>query len=401
MTLPALLRHVAHIRSGEVALRAKQRGIYRETTWSQMLDRISHIALGLHALGVGKGDRVAIVGDPLPEWLFSDLAAQCIGAVSYGLYPTSSRDEVEYTLRHGGASILIAEDQEHVDKVLPALDRLPQLRRVAVIDDSGMFQHDHPALMSLADLIELGSTQSRDTFDRLCRSVRPDDPGTIVYTSGTSAHPKGAVYTHRALIAQGHQFFAFPELAGEHRHPQRRASAAQSSLRAHEHADGHAGEGHRSPLRRGGRTLHRDARRCGPSAPRLRAALLVEARLARDRRHREQQRHQACRLSSRDAASAARYRRRRWRGRRPILLGRALRRRPLRRLRSDVEEARAASRAHRAVGRRAAAGRGAGAVAGVGRQPQEPLRPDRRRRGDGAVRTLSAPRHRWAAVSGR
>jgi long-chain acyl-CoA synthetase len=214
MTLPALLRHVAHIRSGEVALRAKLRGIYRETTWSQMLDRVAHIALGLHALGVRKGDRVAIVGDPLPEWLLSDLAAHCVGAVSYGLYPTSSRDEVEYTLRHGGASVLIAEDQEHVDKVLPALDRLPELRRVVVIDDSGMFQYDHPALMSLAELIELGSSQSRDIFDELCRAVRPDDPATIVYTSGTSAHPKGAVYTHRALIAQGHQFFAFPELKG-------------------------------------------------------------------------------------------------------------------------------------------------------------------------------------------
>jgi len=213
MTVPTLLRHVAHARSGYVALRAKRRGIYRETSWAEMLDEIARIALGLDTLGVRKGDRVAIVGDPSPEWLYCDFAVQCLGAVSYGLYPTSSREEIEYTLRHGGASILIAEDQEHVDKVLPRLDRLPELRRVVVIDDSNIYHFQHDALMSLADLTELGDRQKRETFTGLCNAVRPDDPVTIVYTSGSSAHPKGAVYTHRALITQGHQFFAFPELA--------------------------------------------------------------------------------------------------------------------------------------------------------------------------------------------
>ena len=96
------------------------------------------------ALGVQPGDRVAIVGDPSPEWLLADFAAQCIGAISYGLYPTSSRDEAEFVLRHGGASVLIAEDQEHVDKVLPMLDRLPGLRKLVVIDDSNMFDYRAP-----------------------------------------------------------------------------------------------------------------------------------------------------------------------------------------------------------------------------------------------------------------
>jgi long-chain acyl-CoA synthetase len=213
MTVPAFLLHVVRARRGHVALRVKRRGIYRETSWSQMLEQIARIALGLHALGVRKRDRVAIVGDPSPEWLYCDFAVQCLGAVSYGLYPTSSREEIEYTLRHGGASILIAEDQEHVDKVVPLLERLPDLRRVVVIDDSNIFDLQRDMLMSLAELAELGDRQKRETFANLCNAVRPDDPVTIVYTSGSSAHPKGAVYTHRALITQGHQFFAFPELA--------------------------------------------------------------------------------------------------------------------------------------------------------------------------------------------
>src|SRR5262249_50710827 len=196
------------------ALRVKRRGLYRETTWTELGDQVARIGHGLIMLGVQPGDRVAIVGDPSPEWLFADFAVQCLGAISYGLYPTSAPDEAEFVLRHAGASVLIAEDQEHVDKVLPMLDRLPGLRKLVVIDDSNMFGYRHAALLSLHELIELGNGVSEDDFVRRRQAVRPDDPATIVYTSGTSAYPKGALYTHRALITLGHQFHAFSELAG-------------------------------------------------------------------------------------------------------------------------------------------------------------------------------------------
>jgi long-chain acyl-CoA synthetase len=212
MTIPTLLLQVVSQRAEKVALRVKKRGVYHELTWLQLLKQVSRIGLGLHALGIRPGDRVAIVGDPLPEWLLTDFAAQCLGGISYGLYPTSSRDEAEFVLRNGGASVLVAENQEHVDKVLPVVERLPELRKIVVIDDSNMFGYSHPALMSLNELTELGSALGKDDFIRHCKAVRPDDPATIVYTSGTSANPKGAIYTHRALVAQGHQFFAFPEL---------------------------------------------------------------------------------------------------------------------------------------------------------------------------------------------
>ncbi len=216
MTIPGLLLHALETRRSRTALRAKKLGIYRETSWADFFEQVRSVGVGLRTLGVNPGDRVAIVGDPLPEWLLADIAAQCIGAISYGLYPTSSRDEMEFVLRHGAASILVAENQEHVDKVLPLLERLPDLRKVVVIDDSNMFGCAHPALIPLRELISLGrqTEGGEQTFLRLCRQVKPDDPATIVYTSGTSAHPKGALYTHRGLVTQGHQFFAFPELAG-------------------------------------------------------------------------------------------------------------------------------------------------------------------------------------------
>jgi len=214
LTIPGLLFHVADERAAQAALRAKRRGLYRETKWLELADQITRIGRGLIALGVQRGDRVAIVGDPSPEWLLADFAVQCLGAISYGLYPTSARDEAEFVLRHAGASVLIAEDQEHVDKVLPMLDRLPALRKLVVIDDSNMFGYEHAALLSLRELIELGNGVSEDDFVRRRHAVRPDDPATIVYTSGTSAHPKGALYTHRALITLGKQFHAFPEFDG-------------------------------------------------------------------------------------------------------------------------------------------------------------------------------------------
>ena len=214
LTIPALLAHVARERAGRVALRAKRRGIYRETTWAALRAQVTRIGLGLMALGVARRDRVAIVGDPSPEWLLADFAAQSIGAISFGLYPTSSRDEAEFVLRHGGASVLIAEDQEHVDKVLPMLGRLPDLRKLVVIDDSNMFGYRDAALMSLGELMRLGDTRDEQEFLARGRDVHPDDGATIVYTSGTSAHPKGALYTHRALITLGTQFHSFVELTG-------------------------------------------------------------------------------------------------------------------------------------------------------------------------------------------
>src|SRR5262249_18724109 len=138
LTIPGLLFHVAHDRAAQLALRVKRHGLYRETKWSELADQVTRIGRGLIALGVQRGDRVAIVGDPLPEWLLADFAVQCLGAITYGLYPTSARDEVEFVLRHGGASVLIAEDQEHVDKALPMLERLPRLRKLVVIDESNM-----------------------------------------------------------------------------------------------------------------------------------------------------------------------------------------------------------------------------------------------------------------------
>src|SRR5258708_4004570 len=100
LTVPARFLHMALRHADAVALRVKRLGIYQEIEWRDALSIVANIAVGLSDLGVKKGDRVAIIGDPVPEWVFADIAAQCIGAISFGIYPTSSREEIEYALQH-------------------------------------------------------------------------------------------------------------------------------------------------------------------------------------------------------------------------------------------------------------------------------------------------------------
>jgi len=110
-TLPGRLLQLAEERPNEPAMREKHRGIWREWTWSTYADRVASVAVGLKALGVEPGDRVAIHAENRPEWVVADLAIQGIGAQCIGVYPTSPAAEVEYLLSHSGATVLIAEDE--------------------------------------------------------------------------------------------------------------------------------------------------------------------------------------------------------------------------------------------------------------------------------------------------
>jgi long-chain acyl-CoA synthetase len=222
-TLPGLLVERARQRPHRVAFRVKTLGVWRETTWGELADRVGAVALGLAAEhAVTRGERVAIIGDACPEWTITDLAVQTLGATSYGVYPTSSPSEVRHLLQHGGAVVVVVEDQEHLDKTLAVLDGCPAVRAVLVVDTRALFFYRHPRVRPFAEVEAAGRRSlagDPGALARLAAAVRPDDPAVIIYTSGTTGRPKGAWYRHGAHVAACANILAhYPELTeGEHR----------------------------------------------------------------------------------------------------------------------------------------------------------------------------------------
>jgi long-chain acyl-CoA synthetase len=204
-TMPGLLVERARTRPDRVAFRSKELGIWRETTWRELAARVAALACGLaREYRIAAGETVAIIGNPCPEWTIADLAVQAVGAITYGIYPTSAPGEVRHLLQHGGASLILAEDQEHLDKTLQVLDECPGVRAVLVIDTRALFMYRHPRVRPLAEVEAAGRealAAEPDALDRLARAVSPDAPATIIYTSGTTGYPKGAVYRHGPHLA--------------------------------------------------------------------------------------------------------------------------------------------------------------------------------------------------------
>jgi long-chain acyl-CoA synthetase len=211
---PLLLTERARSEPEGVAFRAKKLGLYQERSWARYAAQVACCAHGLKALGLASGERIAIMGDACEEWLLADLGAQSLGAIVYGIYPTASTAELEYQMNDGGAAIFVAEDQEYVDRILQIADRLPKLRWIVVVDASALFAYAHPKLKTFAELMQAGGERGVADLEALARELQPQAPAFIVYTSGTSGHPKGALVSHgRHLAATRNLVVHYPLLA--------------------------------------------------------------------------------------------------------------------------------------------------------------------------------------------
>jgi long-chain acyl-CoA synthetase len=202
-TLPKLLAHNAARHGGEVALREKQFGIWRSLTWAEYQERTRAVALGLRAVGLRAGDVVGLIGDNRPEWVMGEIAAHAIGARSLGIYRDALDDEVAYLLAHAGARLVLAEDEEQVDKLLNVCDRVPTLQRIVYADPRGMRKYDDPRLLPLETLIRQGldlGLAEPGLYERMVAGTRGEDVAILCTTSGTTARPKLAMLTAGALI---------------------------------------------------------------------------------------------------------------------------------------------------------------------------------------------------------
>lgn len=215
ITIPQLLRRRGELHGGRLALREKEYGIWNGYSWTHYYETTRSVALGLLSLGIQPGDRVAIAGEDTPEWFYADLGIQMIGAIAVGIYPTNPWVELQYIVAHSGSRVVITGDQEQTDKVLDAVangDGLPALEHIVCIDMKGLRHYRQPQLMSFDGLCERGSSYAeanRDAnvaLDRLIDRASPDDVCILVYTSGTTGPPKGAMLTHRNLIYAAHTY---------------------------------------------------------------------------------------------------------------------------------------------------------------------------------------------------
>lgn len=197
-TLVTRIRDRARTTPTGVAMREKRLGIWAEITWADYWESVLDVGHALLALGVGHGDRVGIQSENRPEWLVLDMATVAVHGVTVGLYPTNPTAETDYLLRHSGACVHLAEDQEQVDKVLE-VDDLPELRRIIHVETRGLGRYDDDRLMSWDDLVAMGREHRAahpGAVEALVDAAAPEDVITLVYTSGTTGPPKGAMLTH-------------------------------------------------------------------------------------------------------------------------------------------------------------------------------------------------------------
>jgi len=207
-TLPGALLHIAARDPKRVAMRHKALGIWQDITWSQYVDKVRHVSLGLNALGVRRGDHISIIGENKPEWLYSALGIMVVGATFVGIYTTNPAVECEYVVGHSGSVIYICEDEEQLDKALVFRKNTPRLKKMIVWDMEGLTCFKDPMLMSFDELLDLGRKTDQEKpglFDELVANGKADDTASIIYTSGTTGPPKGAILTHEGYLWIGKQ----------------------------------------------------------------------------------------------------------------------------------------------------------------------------------------------------
>jgi long-chain acyl-CoA synthetase len=214
-TLPRLLRRNASTLAHRAAVREKHRGIWHTVTWAQYFDQVRDFALGLAASGFKRGERLSVIGDNRPRLYAAQLAAQCLGGIAVPVYQDSIASELVYVLEHAEVSIIVAEDQEQVDKILSLKDKLPHLRLLIYDDPLGLRRYRYPFLKSFEDIEAAGRDFDAKNPGFITREIDAggeDDLALLAYTSGTTGNPKGVMLSHRNLIKAGETFVASEDL---------------------------------------------------------------------------------------------------------------------------------------------------------------------------------------------
>jgi long-chain acyl-CoA synthetase len=202
-TVPAMFWNAVKQRGPNVWMRQKDFGIWRSWSWTQVGEAVREIGHGLLAVGFDPRETASILSNTNIEWVLADLAVLCCDGVSNGIYPTDAADQVHYLCEDSRTSVLFVEDDEQLDKALEVRQSLPLLRKIIVFDMDGLRELDDPMVIGLNDLRALGRqhmAQHPRALDERVAACRPEHLAILVYTSGTTGKPKGAMHSHAGLV---------------------------------------------------------------------------------------------------------------------------------------------------------------------------------------------------------
>ena len=202
-TLPSLLIRNAEKWPDKIALREKEFGIFNDISWLEYLANVKNFALGLLSIGFKKDDKVAIIGDNRPEWIYAEMASQSVGSGSVGIYQDSILKEISYIINNSDSTIVVAEDQEQVDKLLDMKHEIKNIKKIVFTDPKGMRHYNDDLLIYFPDFCEDGKKYGnihKGIFEQHVNTLSENHTAQICTTSGTTGIPKLAMLSHRNLI---------------------------------------------------------------------------------------------------------------------------------------------------------------------------------------------------------
>ncbi|MDA8403388.1 MAG: long-chain fatty acid--CoA ligase [Desulfobacteraceae bacterium] len=201
-TITEVFKNRSQKYKNRLAAEKKKSGKWEKMTWSEYYDRARFLGIGLYSLGIKKGDMVAILSENCLEWIVTDMGALGIGAVVVPVYTTLVAEEVKYIVENSESKVIFVENKMQLDKILSFVDEVKSLEKIVVFNNRDA-KNSHPEVISFEELLASGKDgiEKPALFETLAAEVAPEDLATIVYTSGTTGVPKGAMITHKNIMA--------------------------------------------------------------------------------------------------------------------------------------------------------------------------------------------------------